>query len=837
MLLRIPNFQSNLNTFFSGLMAFLLIGIIPSAYADNCGFQLDPEAQRPIKKPSYSYYKNPEQLWKSERMFFQKFKCKNIWQVWANRSDVKFYDKPHDSNSGTKPNKYKARFLQPFWVVEKEDRFLLLIEPNRIEEVGWVDIETMGILTYAHRDLKSTITHKGVLINNPEAIAKNGLQNVNIVFPLYAPKSGAQEIVENRIKILDFLNIYQYHYNDKLVPLTKVNSRVVAYVLIVKKLSLPWERSLENSVRDLNSEKRKLNPIKSVILGWVPRARLMLWETREAIEPNPERKQPIYYFRHSKDLEKFYDLKKTKPDQAIGFPNEEKLVIVSDMPEKITRVHLPPDAPRFPVTDDSSESTLIGIPGASLGNENIKIISALENKRNLATNLDIVFVVDTSESMKDYSGDLGNIIKNVFRKAQDSFPVKRVRIGGLIYRDYEDGEDVFDIKDFTNEPYELKAWFDIIKYFNNEPKDKFLEGYYPEAMFQGLWHAINDLDWEAGHTKILIHIGDHGNHNKGRDEYNEQQISKLLFEENISLFSFHVVHPSREDPLEQEASRLFITQVDKILKGIKKHFQGKVQQFNQVVDLTNPLDPDDKGMWYRKEIKSPKELNKAIVEAITKDAASQITAAIRVYDRFRVGSIKKEKGKKDYWVPQPTISVLKQIREELSEKEFKRWVNHNASFYYKAFVKMDPPSKDGDEPAQFLKVVLLTEKSLRDLIAAFEPLARRRWTPDARLLPVLWKLMILTITEEDDTNTIDTSRSLNDYFKMAYGIAFENDHILLKISLDKILKGDFLFENVEGLMDALKEKYNFLRGALRNEDRKFAQFGDHYFWIMNHEMP
>ena len=97
--------------------------------------------------------------------------------------------------------------------------------------------------------------------------------------------------------------------------------------------------------------------------------------------------------------------------------------------------------------------------------------------------------------------------------------------------------------------------------------------------------------------------------------------------------------------------------------------------------------------------------------------------------------------------------------------------------------------------------------------------------------------MILTITEEDDANTIDTSRSLNDYFKMAYGSAFENDHILLKISLDKILKGDFLFENVEGLMDALKEKYNFLRGALRNEDRKFAQFGDHYFWIMNHEMP
>ena len=92
MLLRNSNFQSNLNTFFSGLMAFLLIGIIPSAYADNCGFQLDTKAQRPIKKPSYSYYKNPEQLWTSERIFFRHFKCKNIWQVWANRSDVKFYD-------------------------------------------------------------------------------------------------------------------------------------------------------------------------------------------------------------------------------------------------------------------------------------------------------------------------------------------------------------------------------------------------------------------------------------------------------------------------------------------------------------------------------------------------------------------------------------------------------------------------------------------------------------------------------------------------------------------------------------------------------------------------
>ena len=129
---------------------------------------------------------------------------------------------------------------------------------------------------------------------------------------------------------------------------------------------------------------------------------------------------------------------------------------------------------------------------------------------------------------------------------------------------------------------------------------------------------------------------------------------------------------------------------------------------------------------------------------------------------------------------------------------------------------MDPPSKDGNEFSQFLKVVLLTEKSLRDLIAAFEPLARRRWTPDARLLPVLWKQMILTITEEEDENNIDTRRSLNDYFKMAYGIADEN---------------------VQDLMDALKTKYNKLRQALRNENRKFAQFGDHYFWIMNHEMP
>ena len=31
-----------------------------------------------------------------------------------------------------------------------------------------------------------------------------------------------------------------------------------------------------------------------------------------------------------------------------------------------------------------------------------------------------------------------------------------------------------------------------------------------------------------------------------------------------------------------------------------------------MVDLTNPLDPDDKGMWYRKEIKSPKEFSNPV---------------------------------------------------------------------------------------------------------------------------------------------------------------------------------------------------------------------------------
>ena len=103
MLLRILGYQSNLNISFSRLMLFLLIGITTSAYADDCGFQLDLKALRPIKKPSYSFYKNPEQLWKSEKMYLQHHKCKNFWQVWANRSDVKFYDEPYDSSNETKP--------------------------------------------------------------------------------------------------------------------------------------------------------------------------------------------------------------------------------------------------------------------------------------------------------------------------------------------------------------------------------------------------------------------------------------------------------------------------------------------------------------------------------------------------------------------------------------------------------------------------------------------------------------------------------------------------------------------------------------------------------------
>ncbi|ETR65524.1 MAG: hypothetical protein OMM_14114 [Candidatus Magnetoglobus multicellularis str. Araruama] len=48
-----------------------------------------------------------------------------------------------------------------------------------------------------------------------------------------------------------------------------------------------------------------------MLLGWVPAERVLIWNTREALQPNPKRKHPIYYFKNKTDLNSYYENNQT----------------------------------------------------------------------------------------------------------------------------------------------------------------------------------------------------------------------------------------------------------------------------------------------------------------------------------------------------------------------------------------------------------------------------------------------------------------------------------------------------------------------------------------------
>ena len=117
--------------------------------------------------------------------------------------------------------------------------------------------------------------------------------------------------------------------------------------------------------------------------------------------------------------------------------------------------------------------------------------------------------------MNCYSKDINKIIlkiiydleKNISKYFLEEIDI--IKIGIITYRDHEDEEKTYLTKveiDLTNDLKEIKNIIKNIDYSGG--KDE------PEAVFDGLNSALNDISWREKSTKFLVHILDAPCHGK-----------------------------------------------------------------------------------------------------------------------------------------------------------------------------------------------------------------------------------------------------------------------------------------------------------------------------------
>ena len=148
-------------------------------------------------------------------------------------------------------------------------------------------------------------------------------------------------------------------------------------------------------------------------------------------------------------------------------------------------------------------------------------------------NLDVVFAIDATGSMKD---DIETLKKDLLPALLKEFEgAKNVKFGLLFYRDYGDNFN------YQGLPVRFYAFTDNLTAFNknlNALKIVGKEGGdIPEAVYEAIYASSEFYGWRAGTTKRIILIGDAEPHPKprGLGKYSKDYVMNLAEAKDIKV--------------------------------------------------------------------------------------------------------------------------------------------------------------------------------------------------------------------------------------------------------------------------------------------------------------
>lgn len=148
-------------------------------------------------------------------------------------------------------------------------------------------------------------------------------------------------------------------------------------------------------------------------------------------------------------------------------------------------------------------------------------------------NADVVFAVDTTGSMKD---DIEMLRKEwIPHLAAGIKKFRHIRLGLLLYRDYGSNYNYKGIPvkffNFTEDVAAFTKNLNAFTIHGNEGGD------IPEAVYEGLYGALEFYKWNSDAVKKIILIGDAEPHPvpRGSGKYTKELISKTSSEKGISI--------------------------------------------------------------------------------------------------------------------------------------------------------------------------------------------------------------------------------------------------------------------------------------------------------------
>ncbi len=447
--------------------------------------------------------------------------------------------------------KNSLRFGEYFFVTAEEGRYLRIARDTRrsdfnlsgyAEDYGWVHKDDVLMWDQALIDPETNIALKGMILNTLRALDGTRTDYTSIK----AYKDPELRIpADYEAKLFEIFYIYRYSQNGNAVLLGRRP--------FFSEMQLRGERTYGG------------------LVGWVDLDRVLEWDHRVAVEPNYD--DMAVKERFSSNIRATVlnqSLRGSEDLCALSFMQGKldldcEVVWDDDIFDERGNFERKPGYwRRFPVIGDYGREVyklmvmgeLRGQFGAIDQETDIRIRQRLNELIERIRNVNIVFVIDGTNSMGPYYQSVINSVERIVRIFEQTADAsKELRFGYVVYRDYMERDRLTEQRQLTT-----NAGL-IMNALRNVDARDYHDIHAHEAVYYGLRKAVSEIFTDTDETNILIHIGDAGNHYRDDPtQVSQQEIVDLLTEYKCYYIAYQAHHQS-----DHQAYRDFPRQIREIM--------------------------------------------------------------------------------------------------------------------------------------------------------------------------------------------------------------------------------------------------------------------------------
>jgi hypothetical protein len=446
-----------------------------------------------------------------------------FWLVFSDRSNNPVYsDKTCKTTSGK-----NLKFMHPLYVIEES--------PDAVRVVEISDADARGNLK------DGALGRSGWVLKNNMLLWSSCLKTRDVKLPEF--KDG---IFNKKAMVLNIISdgqqeirVPEYYSNPRCSSSDSINSALVYQINYVYKETA--DAYLLGDIPRIANVDKDLGQIR----GWVRKSQTSAWNHRLAYEINWD--ATAVTERKSKGARA-----KIAADKAMA------TAPIYQEPSSYYSSRAIGELDRFPVLEVLNGVSKVGMIG-ELRAEGGKTISSMEfaeikhvidSMSVSLRNVNVIFVIDATNSMLAYSKPIQDAIKQSMRdllKSKNNF-----KFGAVLYRDASEGNSnaVHYTRDISSNYTGVtnllsKYMLGTSNKCNNDNED---------CVYYGIKKAIERFDPPVGESNYVVLIGNTASHkrttytdcagktNPDFTAVDEKELTDLLARKNINLISYQVQH-------------------------------------------------------------------------------------------------------------------------------------------------------------------------------------------------------------------------------------------------------------------------------------------------------